>query len=71
MRLTAVLSAADARIHRKILGLGVTTLIISNEETDDFMKIVKSLKEYGSLIKVVNKIIENEVKEKVIFLACC
>ena len=69
MRLTAVPSAADAGIHRKILGLGVTTLITSNEEADDFMKIVKSLKEYGSLMKVVNKITENKVKEKGDFLS--
>ena len=30
---------------------GFTTLIISNEETSDIMKIVNSLKESGLLIK--------------------
>ena len=28
-----------------------TTLIISNEEMNDIMKIIKSLEEYGFLIK--------------------
>ena len=35
--LTAVASAADAGIHKKILGSGHnTTLIISNDEMEDF-----------------------------------
>ena len=38
------------------------TLIISNEEMDDIMKTVKYLEESCSLIKVVNKTIEIEVK---------
>ena len=33
---------------------GVTTLIISNEEMNDIMKIVKSLEESGLLIKSVS-----------------
>ena len=37
--LTAAASAADAGIHKKILGSGNTTLIISNEEMNDIMKI--------------------------------
>ena len=41
--LTAVASATDAAIHKKMFGSGVTTLIISNEEMNDIMKIVKSL----------------------------
>ena len=41
--LTAAASAADAAIHRKMFGSGMTTLIISNEEINDIMKIVKSL----------------------------
>ena len=39
--LTAAASAADAGIHKKILGSGTTTLIISNEEMNDIMKIVQ------------------------------
>ena len=39
-------STADARIHKKILGSGHnTTLIISNDEMDDVLKIVRSLKD--------------------------
>ena len=41
-----------------------TTLIISNIEMEDFMKIVKSLEEYGLLIKSVSKTIRNEAKEQ-------
>ena len=41
--LIAAASAADAGIHKKILGSGNTTLIISNEEMDDKMKIDQAL----------------------------
>ena len=43
LELTAALSAADAEIHKNILISGMTRLIISNEETKDTIKIVKSL----------------------------
>ena len=44
--LTAAASAADAGIHKQILGLGnTTTLIISNNEMEDIIKIVKSLED--------------------------
>ena len=62
--LTAAASAADAGIPKKILGSGnVTTLIISNDEINDIIKIVKSLDDSGLLLKRVTKIIQNEVKE--------
>ena len=35
--LTAAVSAADAGIHKKILGSGTTTLVISNEEMNDIV----------------------------------
>ena len=38
-------SAADAGIHKKILGSGNTTLLISNKDMDDLIKIVKSLED--------------------------
>ena len=41
---------------------GFITLIICNEEMNDNMKIVESLKELGLLIKIVNEIIKNEAK---------
>ena len=42
---------------------GVTTSIISNEEMNDIMIIVKSLEESGFLTKSVSKTIKNEAKE--------
>ena len=48
--LTAATSAADAEIHKKILGSGKNTmLIISNIDMDDLIKIVKSLEDSGLL----------------------
>ena len=62
--LTAAASAADAGIHKKILGSGnMTTLIISNDEIGDIIKIVKSLEE-NLLLKRVTQTVQNEVKEK-------
>ena len=67
--LTAAASATNVAIHKKMFGSGVTILIISNEETNDIMKIVKSLEESGLLIKGVRETIWNEAKEqKVWFL---
>ena len=63
--LTAAASAADAGIHRKILGSGHnTTLIISNDEMEDIIKIVKSLEDCGLLLKGVSEKIKNEAKEQ-------
>ena len=45
--LTVAASAVDAAILQKRFGSGMTTLIISNEEMNDIMKIVKSLEESG------------------------
>ena len=69
--LTAAASAADAGIQKKILGPGTTTLIISNEEINDIIKIVQALQYSNILLKGVTKTIKNERKEqKVDFLAC-
>ena len=63
--LTAAASAADAGIHKKILRSGnMTTLIISNDEIEDIIKIVKSLEDSGLLLKGVTETIQNEVKEQ-------
>ena len=56
--LTAAASAADAGIHKKILGSGTTTLIISNDEMEDIIKIVKSLEDSGLLLKGVSETIQ-------------
>ena len=41
--ITAAASAIDAGIQKKIHGSGTTTLIISNEEMNDIMKIAYAL----------------------------
>ena len=65
---TAAASAADAGIYKKILGSGnnnnITTLIISNNEIEDIIKIVKSLEDSGLLLKGVTKTVQIEVKEQ-------
>ena len=61
--LISAASATDAAIHKKIFGLGVTTLIISNEEMN-IMKIVKSLEESGLLMKTVSETIKNKAKKQ-------
>ena len=43
---------------------GFTSLIISNEEMEDIVKIVKSLEDSVLLIKGVSETIKNEVKEQ-------
>ena len=62
--LTAVASVTDAAIHKKIFGSGFIKLIILNEEMEDIIKIVKSLKDSGLLIKGVSETIKNDTKEQ-------
>ena len=64
--LTAAASAADAGIHKKILGSGHnnTTLIISNDEMNDILNIVKSLEDSAVLLKGVSEIMQHETKEQ-------
>ena len=70
--LTAAASATNAAIHQKMFGSGTrlldvakqTTLMISNKEMNDIMKIVKSLEESSLLIKSVGETIKNKVKEQ-------
>ena len=42
----------------------MTTLIISNNEMVDIIKIVKSLEDSGLLLKGVTETVQNEVKEQ-------
>ena len=73
---TATASAADAGIHKKILGSGNNNndnnnnnnkknkiLIISNDEMED-IKMVKSLGDSGFFLKGVSEAIQNEAKEQ-------
>ena len=63
--LTAAALAADAGIRKKILGSGNNaTLIISNKDMDDFIKIVKSLEDSGLLLKGITESVQNEIKEQ-------
>ena len=72
--LTAAAAAVDVGIHKKILGSGRrhssssaldnTTLIISNEDIEDLIKIVKSLEDSGLLLKGVTESVSNEVTEQ-------
>ena len=42
----------------------MTTLIISNDEIGDIIKIVKSLEDSGILLKEVTETVQNEIKEQ-------
>ena len=41
---------------------GMATLVLSNKDLNDIIKIVKSLEDSGLLIKRVNELVENKVK---------
>ena len=60
--LTAAASVVDAGIHKKILGSGNATLIRSNKDMEDLIKIVKSLEDSGLLLKGVTESFQNEIK---------
>ena len=68
--ITAAASAIDAGIQKKIHASGhplslapqTTTLIISNKEMNDIMKIIQALEDSNILLKGVNKTIKNETK---------
>ena len=50
---------------KKILGSGNnTTLIISNNDIEDLIKIVKSLEDSGLLLKGITESVQNEIKEQ-------
>ena len=57
--ITATASPLDAGIQRKIHGSGTTTLIISNEEMNDILKIVQALEDSNILLKGVTNTIKN------------
>ena len=64
------MSPADAAIQKKIYQSGhrsnlasrTTTLIISNEEMEDIMKIITSLEESVLFIKGISETNKNEAK---------
>ena len=60
--LTATASATDAVIQKEIHCSGTTTVITSNKEMENIIKVVKSLEESELLIKCVSETIGNEAK---------
>ena len=62
--LTAASSAIDGGVQKKLFGSGATTLLISNEEINDIMKVVQALEDSNILLKVVTKTIKNETREQ-------
>ena len=58
--ISAAISAIDGSIKKKMLGSGMTTLIISNDEMDEILKIVNS----DLLLKGVSETIQHEAKEQ-------
>ena len=61
--LSAAMFAIDGSIKKKMFGSGTTILIISNDEMDDILKIVKSLENSG-VLKGVSETIQHEAKEQ-------
>ena len=55
--ISAAMSAIDGSIKKEMLGARTTTLIISNDEMDDILKIVKSLEDSGLSLKGVSETI--------------
>ena len=51
LRITAAASAIDAGTQKKIHGSGTTTLIISNEEMNDIIKIVQALEDSNIFLR--------------------
>ena len=62
LKLAQAASTTDSAIQKNIFGSGMTTMIISNEEINDIMKIIKSLKQAGLLKKLVSNTDENKTK---------
>ena len=60
----AAASAIDVGIPKKIHRSATATLIISNEELNDIMKIVQALEDSNILKKGVTKTIKDETKEQ-------
>ena len=64
--LTPAASAVDVGItkKKKILGSVNTTLLVSNDELEDIIKVVESLEDSSLLLKGVIETIQNKAKEQ-------
>ena len=70
--LTAAVSTTDATINKKILASGNdTTLIISNDDMHDLLKIVKSLEDSGILLDGITETVKRCKKSKKVFFYQC
>ena len=84
--LTAVASLTDGAVHKKMFGSGhprmlvsrpsdlasrIKTLIISNDEMNDIVKIVKLLEESGLLIKDMSETFKMKQKNKKADFSVC
>ena len=54
----------ECKKKTKQLRSGTTTLLISNEEMNDIIKIAQALEDSNILLKEVTKTIKNETKEQ-------
>ena len=62
--LTAASSAIDAGVQKKVYGSGTMTLITSNKEMNDIMKIVQALEDSNISLKGVTKAIKMKQRNK-------
>ena len=62
--LSVGMAEIDAAIQKKKFGSGTVVLIISKEEMEDIMKIVKSLEESKLFIEEISETIKNKAKEQ-------
>ena len=63
LAITAAASAINAGIQKKIHGSSTATLITSNGEMNNIMKIVQALEDSNILLKGVTNTIKNETKK--------
>ena len=61
---TVASSLIDALTHKKIGSGNHPTLIISNDDMNDILKIIKSLEDSGLLLDGTTETVKNEVKEQ-------
>ena len=62
--ITAAASAIDTEIQKTIHGSGTTTLVISNKQMNDIMKIIQTLEDSNILLRGVTKVLKNEAREQ-------
>ena len=63
--LTAAASSTDAAVKKKIVGSGNhATLIISTDDMQNLLKIVKSIEDSGILLDGITETVKKEVKEQ-------